>query len=132
VAVAFVDAVVVVVPEDRIVAVLSAVVERILDSLRERLGFRDAKHANPDDHVTEITAAIANDLDVVARHPRLMVNAPSKYACRSVGRRVGQALRRLRAVPGLSTPRFRVTRVALALPTSASHNGLPGSRERSR
>ena len=77
-AVPFVDAVMVVVPEERIVAVFPTVVERILDSLGERLGFRDSEHANSDDLVAEITAPISNDLDVAVCHPRPMVVSPSK------------------------------------------------------
>jgi hypothetical protein len=72
------DAVMIVVPEERIVAVFPTVVERIFDSLGERLGLRDSEHANSDDLVAEITAPIANDLDVAVCRLRPMVVAPSK------------------------------------------------------
>ena len=68
-AMSFVDAVMVVVPENRNVAVFPTVVERIFDSLGEGLGLRDSEHANSDDLVAEITAPIANDLGVAVCHP---------------------------------------------------------------
>ena len=68
-AMSFVDAVMVVVPENRNVAVFPTVVERIFDSLGEGLGLRDSEHANSDDLVAEIAAPIANDLDIAVCHP---------------------------------------------------------------
>jgi hypothetical protein len=74
----FVDPVMVIVPEEWVVFALSSVVERILDSLWEFFGFRNAKDANSDDFIAEITPTIANDLDIVVFHPQLMVVVPSK------------------------------------------------------
>lgn len=78
-AVAFVNALVIVVSEDRIVAVRPTVVGCILDHLREFLGLRNAKHPDPDDRIAEIASPVANDFNVtVVFQPRLMVVAPSK------------------------------------------------------
>jgi hypothetical protein len=77
--VSLVGPVVVVIAEERIVVVLSAVVECILDPFGERLGRWNAKHADPNDLVAEITSPVPNHLDIaVVFHRQLMVIAPTK------------------------------------------------------
>jgi hypothetical protein len=79
IAVAFVVAVVIVVPEDRCIPVFVTVVERVFDSVREFIRSGDAQDANSNYFVIEIASAITNHFDItVFFYLRLMVSPPSK------------------------------------------------------
>jgi hypothetical protein len=77
--VSLVDAMVVVVPENRPGCALPSVVEGVLDAVRKPLRSRYTEHADADDMIPEVTPAVTNDRDGIGRRfiSHLLVLPPS-------------------------------------------------------
>jgi hypothetical protein len=77
--VALVDAVMIVVSENRVVSPLPPVVECVLDTHRELLRDRNTEDPDPDDVRPAITASVTDNRDIVGRRfiRHLLVLSPS-------------------------------------------------------